>query len=576
MVSSRLIASACIASAIGTESSPIFHMFEEDGLQLLQVAAKKHNQTDGEMMAPGRNSGLCAMGGDTHVSSWYAAMGHKASLDPMQRGLFNYANSKDGRFRSQVYQCNVPYQKYGWINAMAFEIDGTQIQILPPIFGEILTRRPSYTPIYIRADGKEYLSTDLPFTIPGTTIEIRAHKPDGLVIVTDGFSARVVMPTYGGVGRVDQSWAYVATWLHLQPDNVPDLDENSFCVKGQAATPIVDASSDDWSASIFSNADHQRICDFCESWNQFPRYMKPENKFQCHQPPPPPPPVPAAKTECDKNECSWKHSQQLCHSLEGDEVLYNDCLFDFCVGCDDEAAARFVDDQEDEFPGPVCVAGAPECAPEEVCSKSVTMNTLTVSQNNLGGVGPDSGAEEIRYSNAAVVNGKAVDLVLTTDGEFKSSKPAKNGKSGAFGVLNVKCGSSVTVFMKVVDSESGASVTLDAVSLTWYDLDEGKKEKGRATITTCGSTGAMVSQNTELTVIREGDCSRATSSVAGTGKDNPKSPHTLDSLQLSRSLTLPFKQVSEWSSTLSLDKGHKGRNFMFALEPSVACGLPRE
>jgi len=248
---------------------------------------------------------------------------------------------------------------------------------------------------------------------------------------------------------------------------------------------------------------------------------------------------------------------------------------DFCLECDDEIAMDFVADEEDEHPKPICVAGAPECAPEEVCSKSTKMNTLTVTQNNLGGVGPDSGREEIRYGNAAVVNGQTVDLVLTTDGEFKSSKPAKNGNAGPFGILNVKCGSSVTVNMKVVDSESGAPVTLEAVSLTWYDLDEGKKEKGRATVTTCGSTGAMVSTNSELTVVREGDCSSATSSTAGTGKDNPKSPHALDNIQLSRSLTLPFKQVSEWSSTLSLAKGYKGRNFMFALEPSVACGLPR-
>merc|ERR1719162_1245048 len=277
-------------------------------------------------MAPGRSNGLCAMGGDTHVSSWYAAVAHKHATDPMQYGLYNYANSKDGRFRSQIYQCSVPYQHYGWINAMAFEIDGVQIQILPPIFGTIVTMGP----IYIRADGKEYLSTDLPFTIPGTTIELRAHNRDAMIIVTDGFNARVQMPVYAGAGRVDQSWAYMAAWLRLQPDNVPDLEENSFCVKGQAATPIVDASSDDWSASIFSNADHQRICEFCESYNDLAPMKIPQNRFQCHQPPPPPPPVPAAKTECDKNECSWKHSQQLCHSLEGDEALYNDCLFDFC------------------------------------------------------------------------------------------------------------------------------------------------------------------------------------------------------------------------------------------------------
>merc|ERR1711957_1050050 len=167
------------------------------------------------------------------------------------------------------------------------------------------------------------------------------------------------------------------------------------------------------------------------------------------------------------------------------------------------------------------------------------------------------------------INGKTVDLVLTTDGDFKSSKPSKNGNAGAFGVLNVKCGSSVTMTMKVVDSVSGAPVVLEAVALTWFDLDEGKKEKGRATVKTCGSTGAIVTSNTELTLKREGDCSTVTSSVAGTGKDNPKNPNQLDSLQVSRAVTLPFKGVSEWTSTLSLADGHKGRNFLFALEPTV-------
>merc|ERR1711957_367863 len=221
-----------------------------------------------------------------------------------------------------------------------------------------------------------------------------------------------------------------------------------------------------------------------------------------------------------------------------------------------------VAEAEDEHPQPTFIQGASECEPDEVCSKAVKMNTLSVAQNNLGGVGPDDGAEEIRYSNAAVVNGKKVDLVMTTDGTFKTSKPSRNGKSGAFGVVNVKCGSTLTVNMKVVDSETGTPVTLDSVALTWYDLDEGKKEKGRATVTACGSTGAIMSENTELTVKREGDCSSSTSSVPGTGKDNPTSPHKLNSVQIARAVTLPFKGVSEWSSTLSLAKGYKGRNFL--------------
>lgn len=530
---------------------------EDEGLQLLQVAAKKHkhNTTHHDFT---RGDGYCAFWGDTHTVAAYN--GHPP--DPQQHGLFNLANSKDGRFKAQLYQCAAWHSvAVSWINAMAYDIDGTRVVILPPLMSKISNNGP----VYIRANDVEYTSAQLPFTIPGTTIEIRAHKPPyGFHIVTEGFDARVEMMTS------THPYCYVDTGLRLDPSNVPDTNENSFCNKGPAATPIADDAMDaDWSASLFTNADHSRICDYCLAYNA---RSGTTSGLKCAKPPPVPP-APPAKKECEDNGCSWIHAQQLCHSLQGDDVLYNDCLFDFCLECEDDAAVQFVAEDEDESPDPICVAGAPECAPEEVCTKAVKMNTLTVSHNNLGGVGPDAGAEEIRYSNAAVINGKAVDLVLTTDGTFTSSKPSVNGNAGAFGRLNVKCGTSVTVSMKVVDAETGNPVVLDAVALTWYDLDEGKKSKGRATVTTCGSTGAIVSENTELTVEREGDCSSATSSVAGTGKDNPTSPHNLDSLQISRSVTLPFKQVSEMSSTLSLAKGFKGRNFLFAIEPSVACGL---
>jgi len=550
-----LIAATC-AKALVAEISDL--AFEEDeSLQLLQVAAKKHNQTHHDFS---RGDGYCAFWGDTHTVQAYN--GHPP--DPQQSGLFRLADSKDGRFKSQLYQCSAWHSvSIGWINAMAYDIDGTRVVILPPLMSKISNNGP----VYIRANEVEYTSAQLPFTIPGTTIEIRAHKPPyGFHIVTEGFDARVEMMTN------THPYCYVDTGIRLKPDNVPDSTENSFCNKGPAATPVADDSADsDWSGSLFTNDDHIRICDYCEAYNRRSSNAAVAGQ-KCAKPPPVPPPPPAKK-ECEDNGCSWIHSQQLCHSLQGDDVLYNDCLFDFCLECDDDAAVQFVAEEEDENPDPICVAGAPECAPEEVCTNAVKMNTLTVTQNNLGGVGPDSGDEEIRYSNAAVINGKAVDLVLTTDGEFKTSKPSKNGNAGAFGVLNVKCGTSMTVTMKAVDSETGGPVVLDAVALTWYDLDEGKKQKGRATVTTCGSTGAIVSENSELTLVREGDCSSATSSVAGTGKDNPKSPHTLDSVQISRAVTLPFKQVTEFSSTLSLAKGFKGRNFLFAIEPSVACGL---
>jgi len=536
----------------------------DEATNLLQVAARKHNHTH-EYFSTG--SGYCAFRGDVHSVHSF----NGKTPDPQQLGLFTMANSKDGRFKSQLYQCNSmgPVQ-YSWINAMAFEVDGNRIVVLPPPVSEIRNGSPAY----IRANDKEFTSEDLPYTIPGTNIALEAHQIGStggcgfhqFRIVTDGFAATV--------RSLAHEWPhfFFDTSLQLSADNVPDNNENSFCMKGPAAVPLLDDTIDtDWSNSLFTNADHDSICSYCQGRNakKFPN-MPDAMAAKCAKPAPRPPPPPAQE-ECKINGCSWIHAQQLCHSLKGDDTLYNDCLFDFCAECRDDAAVEFVEEDEDENPDPLCVAGAPECAPEDVCAKAIKMNTLTVIQNNLGGVGPDSGAEEIRYSNAAVVGGRAVDLVLTTDGTFQSSKPSKNGNAGPFGVLNLKCGTSFTVTMKVVDSENGSPVVLDAVALTWYDLDEGRKGKGRATVTTCGSTGAIVSENTELTLKREGDCTSASSSVAGTGKDNPKSPHQLTSLQVARAFTLPFKQVSEFTSTLSLESGFKGRNFLFAIEPSVAC-----
>jgi len=559
----RVVASTCV-TALAMD-------FDDEGLQLLQVATRKleHNtEHKTSQFDFKRGDGYCAYWGDTHTIEDYQPMNMG---DPQKAGLYDLANSADGRFKSQAYQCPAWHTPgLGWINALAYDIDGTRIVILPPTF----PIREKNGPVYIRANNIEYTSAQLPFTVPGTSIEIRAHKiPYGFHIVTDGFDARVEMIT--DTDHVIPT-CEVATGIKLSPDNLPDPSANSLCTKGPETVPFTgDEMDSDWSSSLFSNADHIRICDYCEAYNsqrQTDAHGRPLQLAKCAKPPPGPP-IPPAKVECEQNSCSWSHSQQLCSSLQGNDVLYNDCLFDFCLECEDGAANQFVAEVEDEHPAPMCVAGAPKCAPKEVCDGAVKMNTLRVTQNNLGGVGPDSGAEEIRYSNAAVVNGKTVDLVLTTDGVFSSHNPSKNGVAGAFGLLSVKCGTSVSVNMKVVDSDTGSPVTLDKVAITWYDLDEGKKEKGRATVTTCGSTGAIVSENTELTLNREGHCSRATSSVAGTGKDNPKSPHNLDSIQISRAVTLPFEGVSEWSSTLSLAKGHKGRNFLFAIEPSVACGL---
>ena len=72
----------------------------------------------------------------------------------------------------------------------------------------------------------------------------------------------------------------------------------------------------------------------------------------------------------------------------------------------------------------------------------LNFSIATVTANNLGGRGPDSGAEEIRYqgiTNAGnEADGGPVDLVITElSGEYHCKICTNNGISGDFGMINM-------------------------------------------------------------------------------------------------------------------------------------------
>merc|ERR1719263_1781486 len=166
------------------------------------------------------------------------------------------------------------------------------------------------------------------------------------------------------------------------------------------------------------------------------------------------------------------------------------------------------------------------------------MNLFNQATNNLGGLGPDNGAEEIRFSNAAAVKGQVLDLIIKSTGTgYKAKSPKSNGKSksGAFGVINLKAKSNVDLEFSWVDSTTGDSVVLDQVAISFYDIDEGKKGKSRTTLTACGADNAVVTTNTELSVNTAGGCYAVSSTTHGTAADNPTSPSTLTPNQAARS-----------------------------------------
>lgn len=279
-------------------------------------------------------------------------------------------------------------------------------------------------------------------------------------------------------------------------------------------------------------------------------------------------PLPKSDQLCSKNNCPYSMAQGLCESTKSNQLDHEDCLFDYCETCDEEQAAQWAEWEKIEHPSPMCAEGMETCAPDTIAATATKMNMLHLVQNNLGGAGPDSGAEEIRYSHVTTLNGERVDLVITVDGEY-TPRQASKGLSGSLGVINVACGTEALLNLKIVNSETGAPVVVDNVAISWYDIDEGKRGKGRSTVTSCGD-GLITSSNSELAVRHLGSCWSATSSTPGTKADNPSAPFPLTELQRGRVATFVFSDVSSFTATLRVEGGRGGRNFLFAMDPGVA------
>ena len=66
-----------------------------------------------------------------------------------------------------------------------------------------------------------------------------------------------------------------------------------------------------------------------------------------------------------------------------------------------------------------------------------------VGHSNLGGLGPDAGAAELRYKGVALrIDGSLLDLVITNTSEYYSPNPEWNGCSGGgvFGQISMDRG----------------------------------------------------------------------------------------------------------------------------------------
>jgi len=215
-----------------------------------------------------------------------------------------------------------------------------------------------------------------------------------------------------------------------------------------------------------------------------------------------------------------------------------------------------------------------------------------ISRSNLGGLGPDTGAEEFRIDNAGVSDKEEpFDLVITAISPYNAKFPQYNGIYG-FGVVNVgppgMTMADGSTFSGIVDFkfsffEAGTStpLVLSEVHLAIFDLDGTADDWGIETASSKGYKGYVTDTAPDITAARLPD-GRTQFVGAGTANNlaNPSSPQTLTPEQRRNSVMYFYTDVSSFELSFGVEQAPagssagNGRYLFFAGESSLndRCG----
>lgn len=217
----------------------------------------------------------------------------------------------------------------------------------------------------------------------------------------------------------------------------------------------------------------------------------------------------------------------------------------------------------------------------EACiSRAVRLDFFNsqLAHKNLGGLGPDEGSMDMRYTRVGRKDGRPFDLVVRNTSFYRSHNQGRNGLAGGdggYGIINVKAGSAVDLHFSFEDSESKAPLVLPAFHFSFLDLDESRRTKERLSIG--GFENYTLDSETEVAVKPVAGGAVFESTRVGFLCDNPRDPMTLGEVtckgqsvnQKRRAVTFLFSNVSGFDLNLEAscrkNCGRQGgRNFLFA------------
>jgi len=285
-----------------------------------------------------------------------------------------------------------------------------------------------------------------------------------------------------------------------------------------------------------------------------------------------------ASSLCAAMNVALADAAAACQELAGNDQFFKDCQIDYCAsGGHDLAAKEAVEEEAVENPQPVCV-GDGACDPANDCCNALRDQAVLTLDNVVSS--EMCSGDGVRYASALTQNGQVMDLIVkpvgdfSCSGRFKKLDDSKFGfKNAQIGLLSVLSGTSQAFEFSFVQHGTTNPATPQNLVMSFLDIDQGKKGKQRESVEICDAVDAIVTDDTEIEVHVNGNCVKATSSTAGTRKDNPDNLEELSQLQRARSIAYKVGG-SSFTATLSVGKGHHNpRRFQFAGHPTVACVL---
>jgi len=239
------------------------------------------------------------------------------------------------------------------------------------------------------------------------------------------------------------------------------------------------------------------------------------------------------------------------------------------------------------------------------------MTNSVLTQNNLGGVGPDSGPEEYRISEVGNLNGRILDVVVTEANglTYRPNLRVRNNnglncanldvgangvghdicrEGGAMAQINLgsglrgkRLGEEVTLNYNFVYQDNGAPAVLPGFYISFFDIDQNRNAL-REKLYMKGFKEALMEPDAEIIVKSESGWTSYTSQKVGKGCDNPTDPKELGVVcgvdQRKRSVTFLFEEASSFQLRFETvcskgcqEKGQSdGRNFLFAFTGSLS------